>query len=307
MTTQRSRPITNIRTPDDGDNGDRADRGDRGDGPAVERTVDRLLTLGRRLEATDLRPGPVVDGAFGDLVRLCCHPPADDAVTAVLDRIGPHLPALRALCASGEGRLEEHWAARIAAATDPRTELRRFPYLGNYHDLVRMELAALAAVGASPPRHVVVLGSGPLPLTGLVLATEHGASVVHVDRDPCAVRAGSAVATALGCGGAVRSVVADLESPWPCTALDVALAGADVVLVGALVGTDPAAKAIVGARLAGTVRPETHVLVRSAAGLRTVLYPRVDAGDLPGLEVALEMHPRTDVVNSVLVARPRPA
>lgn len=274
-------------------------------GAAVDETVERLRGLHRRLESTDLRPGPVVDRAFGDLVGLCCHPP-EGCTGPVLDRLAPHLDALRALCAAGEGYLEQHWADRIAGAADPRAELERFPYLGNYHDLVQMELAALHALGIPVPRRAVVLGSGPLPLTGLVLAQEHGASVVHVDRDPAAVRAGAAVAAATGTGARVRSVVADLESPWPTSALTAALGRADLVLVGALVGVDPAAKAAVTARLAAAVRPGTPLLVRSAAGLRTVLYPQVGAEDLPGLEVLLEVHPHTDVVNSVLVARPRP-
>lgn len=295
MTTQSSRPTTRTGSP--------ATRLGS-PGTEAEETVQRVLGLRRRLEATDLRPGPAVDAAFGDLVGLCCHPP-EGCTGPALDRLAPHLEGMRALCATGEGRLEEHWADRIAGAADPVAELRRFPYLGNYHDLVRMELAALAALGTPAPRRVVVLGSGPLPLTGLVMAERHGASVVHVDRDPAAVRAGTAVAAATGSGARVRSIVADLESPWPTPALTTELGRADVVLVGALVGADRAAKAAVTTRLADAVRPDARLLVRSAAGLRTVLYPCVDAGDLPGLEVLLEVHPRTDVVNSVLVARPR--
>ncbi|MFP5073181.1 nicotianamine synthase family protein [Pseudonocardia nantongensis] len=264
----------------------------------------RVLALRGRLEATDLRPGPAVDAAFGELVGLCCHPP-DVCTGTVLDRLAPHLDTLRALSAIGEGRMEEHWADRIATAADPRAELERFPYLGNYHDLVRMELAALAAVGVPAPRHVVVLGSGPLPLTGLVLAQRHGASVVHVDRDPGAVRAGSAVAAATGPGVPVRSLLADLEAPRLRPELAAELGRADLVLVGALVGADPDTKSAISARLAEAVRPAARLLVRSAAGLRTVLYPPVGTEDLPGLEVLLEVHPRTDVVNSVLVARAR--
>lgn len=273
-------------------------------GRATDETVDRVLALRDRLAATDLRPGPAVDAAFGELVGLCCHPP-EICTGTVLDRLAADLDALRALCAVGEGRMEEHWAGRIVAAADPRAELGRFPYLNNYHDLVRLELAALGAVGDPPPRRVVVLGSGPLPLTGLVLAQRHGAAVLHVDRDPGAVRAGNAVVAATGGGARVRSLVADLESPRLTPELAAELGRADLVLVGALVGADADTKAEITARLAGVVRPGARLLVRSAAGLRTVLYPPVTAEDLPGLEVLLEVHPRTDVVNSVLVARAR--
>nr|WP_304633511.1 nicotianamine synthase family protein [Pseudonocardia sp. C8] len=253
-----------------------------------------------QLARTDLRPGIVVDAAFGELVELCCHPPVG-CTEQVLERVAGHADALRSLAATGEGRMEAYWSDRITAAPDPVAELRRFPYLGNYHDLVRLELAALTAAGVPAPRRVAVLGSGPLPLTGLVLAERHGAEVLHVDRDGTAAAAGDAVAEAVGIPA--RSLVADLAEPLPRTVV-AELGRADVVVVGALVGDDARAKGVITARLAAAA-PHAVQLVRSAAGLRTLLYPAVAAADLPALEVLLEVHPRTDVVNSVLVARPR--
>lgn len=270
------------------------------DGPETRRTVDRLIALRHRLERTDLRPCDAVDAAFGELVGLCCHPPAG-CTAHVLDRIAPHADALRTLASTGEGHMEAHWARRIAGDADPDAALERFPYLGNYHDLVRLETGALAALGLPGPRRAVVLGSGPLPLTGLVLAERYGADVLHVDRDPTAIEAGDAVAAAVGIPA--RSLVADLDGPLP-PELVTELRAADLVLVGALVGTDRAAKDAITARLAAAA-PDAVLLVRSAAGLRTLLYPEVTPADLPHLDVLLEVHPRTDVVNSVLVGRPR--
>ena len=266
--------------------------------PDVARTSDRLAALRDRLERTDLRPGAVVDAAFGELVGLCCHPPAG-CTERVLARVAPHAHALRTLASTGEGRMEEYWSERISRATDPVAELDRFPYLGNYHDLVRLELAALTALGLAVPHRVVVLGSGPLPLTGLVLAGRHGADVLHVDRDAASAAAGDAVAAAVGIPA--RSLVADLEGPLPHD-LVTELRRADLVLLGGLVGGDARAKGVITTRLA-VAAPGAVQLVRSASGLRTLLYPEVTAADLPALDVLLEVHPRTDVVNSVLVAR----
>ncbi len=263
--------------------------------------ADRVIALRHRLEATDLTPGPAVDTAFGELVTLCCRT-ADTTATATLPHVTAHVPALRSISARGETELEQHWSRRIAGAPDPWAELHRFPYLGNYRDLVRLELGALAALGVPAPRRVVVAGSGPLPLTGLVLASEHGTRVVHIDRDPDGLRAGDAATAALGFGEQVTSLCADIAVPDP--RLDAALAEADVVVLAALVGADGSDKAAVSARLARALRPDAHVIVRSAARLRTLLYPPVTADDLPGLTVLLEVHPATDVVNSVLVARP---
>ncbi|MDN5749751.1 MAG: nicotianamine synthase [Pseudonocardia sp.] len=263
--------------------------------------AERVIALRHRLEATDLTPGAVVNSAFGELVTICCRTP-DATATATLRHVTAHAPAIRAICATGETALEHHWSRRIAAAPDPRAELRRFPYLGNYRDLVRLELGALAALGVPTPRRVVVAGSGPLPLTGLVLAADHGAEVVHVDRDVASRHDGDKVTAALGLGDRVTSLCVDLAEPDP--ALDAAVARADVVVLAAMVGVDGPGKAAVSARLAAVLRPEARVVVRSANRLRTLLYPAVTPADLPGLTVLLEVHPATDVVNSVLVARP---
>ncbi|MFP5020821.1 nicotianamine synthase family protein [Pseudonocardia phyllosphaerae] len=272
--------------------------------PGTRETVDRLIALRRRLERSDLRPGPVVDAAFGELVGLCTHPPRGCGAD-VLDRLGAHADALRAIAAAGEGHMERYWSARIAAAPDPYAELQRFPYLANYEDLVQLELAALDAACVPRPGRVVLLGSGPLPLTGLVLATRYGAEVLHVDRDADAVAAGSAMAAATCMDAGVRSLVADLEAPTLDDELVTELGHADVVLVGALVGADAAAKAEVVARLAAVVGSGAHLLVRSAHGLRTLLYPEIGPLDLPSCEVLVEVHPHTEVVNSVLVGRCR--
>lgn len=262
----------------------------------------RLHELRERLAATDLQPSVQVNAAFSELVELCCRtpPPVD---REVLRQVVEHAPSLRALCSAGECELERHWAARIVAARDPQAALRTFPYLANYQDLVRLELGALAAVGEPVPSRVIVLGAGPLPLTGMVLAAEHGAHVVHVDRDAESLHLGAALMGALGLADQVSSVHADLEDPVGREAVGAACREAGAVVLAALVGADAPAKAGISRWLGTALPPGTPVLARSAAGLRTLLYPRIDPDDLPGLEVALEVHPRTDVVNSVLVAR----
>nr|WP_275404183.1 nicotianamine synthase family protein [Pseudonocardia acidicola] len=255
-----------------------------------------------RLAATDLRPSEQVNATFSELVELCCRTPSP-VDHEVLRQVVDHASSLRALCAAGECELERHWAARIVAARDPHAALRAFPYLANYQDLVRLELAALAAVGEPVPSRVVLLGAGPLPLTGMVLAAEHGAHVVHVDRDAESLRLSAALMHALGLSDRVDSVHADLEDPAGREVVEAACRDAGAVVLAALVGADATAKAGISRWLGTALSPGTPVLARSAAGLRTLLYPRVGPDDLPGLEVALEVHPRTDVVNSVLVAR----
>ncbi|MDV6012904.1 nicotianamine synthase family protein [Haloechinothrix sp. LS1_15] len=265
----------------------------------------RVGELRAQLESLgDLRPCDTVDALFTELVELCCATPPVVA-EAAMSGLDAHAPALQGLCASGESALEAHWARRIVESDDPRAELDRFPYLDNYRDLVRMELGMVTAMSRPWPARVAVLGSGPLPLTGLILAEDFGAEVLHVDRDVGSLGLGDAVATALGVPRVAAGVRADLEQPSSASILlDAGLGRCDVVVLAALAGQDATAKRTISGLLARLLHDDALVLVRSAVRMRRLLYPQVRAEDLTGLRVALEVHPYTDIVNSVLVAHP---
>ncbi len=214
----------------------------------------------------------------------------------------PLIASLRSVSARGEKELEHAWAHRIIAADDPWAELQQFPYLDNYHRLVRFELAGLTAVGASHPSSAVILGAGPLPLTGLVLAQCHGVEVTNVDNDADACDLAFAVNEALGVAKQMSTVCADARAAGDLPGL----AEADIVLLAALAGDDPTAKRGITRGLAGGMHPHALLLARSAHRLRTALYPPVSPDDLNGFTPLVEMHPCDDVVNSVLIARPTP-
>ncbi|GAB2743070.1 hypothetical protein GCM10027174_15880 [Salinifilum aidingensis] len=269
--------------------------------PHAADLLDELRRLNDRLQQIDLRPSAETDALFGRLVELCTS--ADERTAGeVLSRPDSTalLRSLRRLSAEGETRLEQHWARELLGAAAPWAVLNRFPYLDNYHDLVRVERAAAAAVGAGEPRSVAFLGAGPLPLTGLVHAHQHGARVVHVDCDEGACTLAAGVARALGLSDRVGTVHADAVA----AAQRDDVANADVVVLAALVGEDGSGKRSVLDALARRLHPRTTLQVRSAHRMRAALYPVISADELHGFRPLLEVHPCNEVVNSVLVARP---
>lgn len=255
----------------------------------------RIRSVAGTLGATDLRPSPQVDAAFTELVGLSLGPREAHAAE-VLALLGTEVDAIRGLCAAGESEMESAWSDRVCAAADPRADLELFPYLDNYRDLVDLELGVLRGLGVHPGS-AIMLGSGPLPLTGLLMAARHGLDVVLVDRDTECLRRGERLVRALGVQG-VRSVLADAEHDLPPEVGEV-----DLVLQAALVGSHGPAKQAVMARLAAAMKPGAHLLVRSAAGLRELLYAPASVDGVPDLTMLVEVHPHHEVVNSVLVAR----
>jgi nicotianamine synthase len=246
----------------------------------------------------DLRPGPAVDDAFGRLVRLTVDTP-DDRADAVLAHAAVRdvVDDLRSLCVEGEYQLEVAWADRIAASADPAAELARFPYVANYRELHTMERAAVSrlAEGGARPERVAFLGSGALPLTAFL----HARSGAEVDRDPAALAASRRVATALGITG-LGFVHFDAVADEP----GVDLASYGLVILAALVGVTPDEKSRVLGRLAEHMAPGAVLVVRSARGLRTLLYPEVDPDALAGFDVLGTVHPTGEVINSVIARKP---
>ena len=270
-------------------------------GSARAAVVTQVRALHAALAACpDLTPGPRTDDLFGRLVTLAVDPSAAREADAVLGdpAVASLLPELRRLCADGEFELERHWAQRIVAAPDPEAELARFPYHQNYVDLTRLEHHAVSGLVPHRIRRVLFVGSGPLPLTSMLLADTYGCAVDNLDHAPEAVALSTALTRRLGRTG-LRFDVGDV--------LDRHDLDHDLVYLAALAGLDPDAKLALLSHLARTLAPGTLVLARSAHSLRGLLYPVLDPHDLPGMDTLSVVHPFTDVVNSVLVARVRDA
>jgi hypothetical protein len=264
---------------------------------AVDDVAASIADLHRRISwLPDLRPSPDANALFTELVRLVVNTP-DGFAAAVLGHpdIRTIAADLRDLASRAETELEFAWARRIAGAGEPETEMRRFPYLRNYRKLCRVECGLIEAAVDESPRSVAFLGCGPLPVTSLILADELGCVVVNIDRDESALTAAAEVTRAIGLRD-VRFARADAE------ATD--LAGFDVVVLAAMVGTTDAEKRAVLSHLRESMRPDAVLLVRGARGLRTLLYPPIHGDALTGFDVRAIVHPVSEVINSVVLARP---
>ena len=213
------------------------------------------------------------------------------------------LPTLQRLCADGETALERWWAdhiAQAATAEEARKRLASFPYYANYEDLTRMELCAIHSVEPRILQRIAFIGSGPLPLTPLCLmqALERevfqgggggGGSVplaakrtsfptirhvlnpeiCNIDRDARAIEASTRLCQRLG--------FSDREMAFRCEAAGDPAAGDltsfDLVYLAALVGDTQQAKEDLLLAVADRMQPGALLLIRSAWGLRTFLYP----------------------------------
>lgn len=187
--------------------------------------------------------------------------------------------------------------------------LKAFPYYQNYFDLTRLELAALYAI-TSPDdsiRNIAFIGSGPLPLSSLCLRdalnskdspfglppsqiaplldldanedelqkSENHVTLMNIDRDAEALELSRRLCQGLGVRGeGMEFWCGDLGDAT--VSEDVKKQGLqeyDAVFLAALVGENQEAKERMIQKITSQMKEGSILVVRSAQGLRVLLYP----------------------------------
>ncbi|KAI3715603.1 hypothetical protein L6452_22589 [Arctium lappa] len=249
-----------------------------------------------------LKPSKNVDTLLTQLV-LTCILPSSINVSTLPNNIQEMRSKLVRLCGEAEGHLEAHFSTILASFPNPLHHLHVFPYYSNYLKLSRIEYDILNQHHSSTPKRVAFVGSGPLPLTSIVLASRHlkDTTFHNYDIDPLA-----------------NSMASCLVSPDPDLSrrmvfhttdiMDVTdeLKEYDVIFLAALVGMDIDEKVKVVQHLAKYMEPGSILMLRSAHGARAFIYPVVEPEHLQGFEVLSVFHPDDDVVNSVVISRKYP-
>lgn len=247
----------------------------------------------------DLSPSNHVNTLFNQLVLLCI-PPCPIDVTKLSKRVEEIRSKLITLCGKAEGLLESHYSTLIGSYENPPSHISLFPYYSNYIKLSHLEFTTLSENCSQVPNRVAFVGSGPLPLSSIILASCHlKATIFHnYDIDPLANAKASKLVSSDP--DLFKRMFFHTEDIMTVTN---ELKAYEVVFLAALVGMTKEEKGLVIDHLAKNMAPGAILLLRSAHGARAFLYPVIDPSDLQGFEVLSVFHPSDDVINSIIVAR----
>uniref|UniRef100_A0A7N0RJP3 Nicotianamine synthase n=1 Tax=Kalanchoe fedtschenkoi TaxID=63787 RepID=A0A7N0RJP3_KALFE len=250
-----------------------------------------------RLES--LKPSKEVNMIFTNLVQMCV-PPCPVEVTKLPKEVQQWRSKLIRICGVAEGLMESHYSAILGSFESPLDQLDLFPYHTNYIKLGKLEFNILRKHNPSVPAQIAFVGSGPLPLTSVVLASKHLTSSTFHNYD-IDESANSLASRLVSCDADLSTrMVFHTENIMSVTD---ALKEYDVVFLAALVGMDKEEKIQVIDHLAKHMAPGATLMLRSAHGARAFLYPVVDPCDLRGFEVLSVYHPTDEVINSVVIAK----
>lgn len=241
------------------------------------------------LNLTSFTPGRRVNKTMSALVAHVTQASAHDIAT-----ISKHdTQALQHISSQTEYELEAYWSRKIARAHNPHRTLAKFPYTRNYALLTNIEIELLKQTGLALNSHnsVLFVGSGPLPLSFLELFRQTGAAVDVLDRSEEAIElskrfCGALDITPLHIHGKAEKVWLDRQY--------------EAIIIAALAGESNKDKQHIVNHLAGYLHPNGRLVIRSATGARSLLYPEVST-TFPGLARVAEHHPTNEVINSVLI------
>lgn len=206
----------------------------------------------------------------------------------------PVVNGVRTVSAHAEAEMESYWAHNIMVAENPSAALEAFPYKANYTELISRELQLVndSGLSLSDSHKVLVIGSGPLPLSAYEIVRQTGAMVDQVDSSAAAVQLGRGVSDRLGFKS--NYTHADGQS--------VVLDGQyDLILVAALAGDNTLTKQAIIDNVLPNLSESGRIIVRSAQGERVLLYPTIAPDELTGVTLLAEYHPDDHIINSVLV------
>lgn len=248
------------------------------------------------LPEDQLHPNTRTNSLFTTLVNLICVDELnDDTIARILSHpdVIRYQKQLMQQCSSAEYFLEVNFARQVRSKTK---SIEEFLYYDNYELLVQFEMASLKMyAGNIPIERVVVIGSGPLPLTSVEVSKHLSPSAVIINYDYSveAVELGRVVLDKKP-----RQLV-EHRSALQLTAKD--FEEVDLVYLAALVGIDKAEKTKIVSHLYDVMRPGSILMARSAIGLKTLVYRRLTIEEFEKFSNIQEFHPEDKrVLNSIM-------
>lgn len=259
-------------------------------------TAEQVVRLHAKLAALrSIEPSELADPLFAELMRMSISSSGENTDDLFADpRVRAVLSDLRRLSAAGEYQRELLWSRRVIASSDPRSTFGDVPFHANYRRLLAFEVGGVRASVNPEPRRALMIGSGPMPITLVLLSQMLGSELVGLDVNAEACTLARSFCASVGAAVSVHE----------CDAMDFEHYGDfDFVVLAASVGLDRGTRLKILARLAETMSPGAALVVRTAHGMRRLMFPQLDPCDLDGFECQYLVQPLDRVVNSMLIAR----
>ncbi|OIW06452.1 hypothetical protein TanjilG_05223 [Lupinus angustifolius] len=263
--------------------------------------IDQIMKLHARISKLESpRNSEEVNNLLGNLAKLCSLLPSTTDIKDFPEEVLNIRESLNNFASQAEGILEVESSTLISLKPKPLDSVTEYPYYANYVRIARMESKILKENGMENAKKVAFVGSGAMPLSSILMATHHMKST-HFDNFDIDENANEV---------ARRIVASDaaLEKRMKFETQDIMevkekLGQYDCIILAALVGLNRKSKVKILGHIRMYMKEGGFLVVRSAKGARTFIYPSVEDGDLVNFELLTTFQPTHALVHSVLLRK----
>ncbi|KAE9590229.1 putative nicotianamine synthase [Lupinus albus] len=243
-----------------------------------------------------------VKSLLANLSNLCTLLPSTIDIKAFPEEVLNIRESLNNFVSEAEGLLELEFSTFIAHKPKPLQYLTQYCYYANYVRIASIESKILKENGMENAKRVAFVGSGAMPLSSILMATHHMEST-HFDNFDIDDKANEVA----------RRIVAsdaELEKRMKFETQDIMevkekLGQYDCIFLAALVGMNREEKVKILGHIRMYMKEEGLLVVRSAKGARTFIYPSVEDCDFVDFELLATFQPKHALVHSVIRKKPK--
>lgn len=170
--------------------------------------------------------------------------------------------------------VEKYWASEISGAHSPIDAIKEFPDYGEYQERTYFELNTASKKDV---KRVLFVGSGPVPITPILLAYKHiNIDCIDISQEACDLA--KVLTTKLGLLEYIRFIVTDILN---FQSFD----GYDIIWVAVLVGESNKEKSRIIRHICKHLCPGQSLVLRTAFGPGRLLYAEISMNDLQGFKI----------------------
>ncbi|CAL0321631.1 unnamed protein product [Lupinus luteus] len=263
--------------------------------------IDHIMKLHARISKLESpRNSEEENNLLGKLIKLCSLLPSTTDIKDFPQEVLNIRESLNNFASQAEGLLELESSTLISLKPKPLDSVSEYPYYAFYVRLAGMESKILKANGMKNAKKVAFVGSGAMPLSSILLASNHMQST-HFDNFDIDDKANEV---------ARRIVASDaaLEKRMKFQTQDIMevkekLGQYDCIFMAALVGLSRKAKVEILGHIRMYMKEGGFLVLRSARGARTFIYPSLEDHDLVNFEVVTTFQPTHALVHSVFLRK----
>ncbi len=262
----------------------------------IDKTISDITSIYEELSsAENLCPKPVINENFSRLVHIVDTIPKQESKEILQHKkVSKIIENFQNISSRGEFELEHFWVQKILESDDVWKSLESFPYYDNYVKIADFESAALKACNVHTDHKILFVGSGPLPLSSIVLNKNHGFAVDNVDIDKEACRLSKNLINKLNLSHPPQVFCKDIFNITDFSSYD-------CIIVAALVGKNDQEKEKIIEHITRHVQKHTHIALRSSCDLGVLLYPRISLESLRTITIKHEYGRSKGVINTLVM------